>query len=84
MQPVEFANAAERVLKSYGNWNLGILDSGGCDPSLRSNRTRFGHLVGTVGLILMIVGIAGLVVTVLYMLTVRRGERDRIIEREPY
>jgi beta-lactamase regulating signal transducer with metallopeptidase domain len=42
----------------------------------------------TVGLILMIVGVAGLLLSVLYMLTAgrRRGVvvRDRVVEREPY
>jgi hypothetical protein len=42
----------------------------------------------TVGLILMIVGIAGLVLSLLYMLAwaPRRGRvvRDRVVEREPH
>jgi len=42
----------------------------------------------TVGLILMIVGIAGLALSLLYMLAwaPRRGRvvRDRVVEREPY
>jgi hypothetical protein len=49
--------------------------------------TVSGVDITTVGLILMIVGIAGLVLSVLYMLGggPRRGRvvRDRVIEREP-
>jgi hypothetical protein len=49
--------------------------------------TVSGVDITTVGLILMIVGIAGLVLSVLYMLVggPRRGRvvRDRVIEREP-
>lgn len=44
--------------------------------------------LATVGLILMIVGIAGVVLSLFYMITWsgRRGasERDRVIERGPY
>jgi hypothetical protein len=44
--------------------------------------------ITTVGLILMIVGIVGLVMSVIYMLAwrPRRGAvvRDRVIERDPY
>ncbi len=50
--------------------------------------TVSGIDIATVGLILMIVGIAGLVLSLLYMLTwaPRRGRvvRDRVVEREPY
>jgi Domain of unknown function (DUF6458) len=47
-----------------------------------------GINIATVGLILMIVGIAGLVLSIFYMLTwgSRRGavvERDRVVDREP-
>jgi beta-lactamase regulating signal transducer with metallopeptidase domain len=49
--------------------------------------TVSGINLTTVGLILMIVGIAGLVLSLLYMLlwSPRRGalERDRVIERSP-
>jgi hypothetical protein len=46
-----------------------------------------GISIQTIGLILMIAGIAGLVLSLLYMLawSPRRGvTRDRVIEREPY
>jgi hypothetical protein len=47
-----------------------------------------GISLTTVGLILMIVGIAGVVLSVLYMLawSPRRGQvtRERVIERDPY
>lgn len=47
-----------------------------------------GISLTTVGLILMIVGILGLVLSLLYMLawSPRRGQvvRDRVIERDPY
>ena len=47
-----------------------------------------GISLTTVGLILMIVGIAGLVISILYMLawSPRRGRlvRDRVVERDPY
>jgi Domain of unknown function (DUF6458) len=47
-----------------------------------------GVSLQTVGLILMIIGVAGLVLSLLYMLawSPRRGAvvRDRVIEREPY
>ncbi|HWY17556.1 MAG TPA: DUF6458 family protein [Solirubrobacteraceae bacterium] len=50
--------------------------------------TVSGIDIATVGLILMIVGIAGLVLSLLYMLAwaPRRGRvvRDRVVEREPY
>jgi hypothetical protein len=50
--------------------------------------TVSGIDITTVGLILMIAGIAGLVLSLLYMLVVtpRRGRvvRDRVVEREPY
>ncbi|HEV3319157.1 MAG TPA: DUF6458 family protein [Solirubrobacteraceae bacterium] len=50
--------------------------------------TVSGIDIATVGLILMIAGIAGLVLSLLYMLLVapRRGRvvRDRVVEREPY
>jgi Na+-transporting methylmalonyl-CoA/oxaloacetate decarboxylase gamma subunit len=50
--------------------------------------TVSGIDITTVGLILMIVGIAGLVLSFLYMLAwaPRRGRvvRDRVVEREPY
>jgi hypothetical protein len=50
--------------------------------------TVSGIDIATVGLILMIAGIAGLVLSFLYMLLVapRRGRvvRDRVVEREPY
>ena len=49
--------------------------------------TVSGIDITTVGLILMIVGIVGLVISVLYMFawSPRRGRvvRDRVIEREP-
>jgi hypothetical protein len=48
-----------------------------------------GVSLTTVGLILMIVGAAGLVLSLLYLLTAgsrrpRGIERERIVEREPY
>jgi beta-lactamase regulating signal transducer with metallopeptidase domain len=48
-----------------------------------------GVTLTTVGLILMIVGAAGLVLSLLYLLTAgsrraRGVERERIVEREPY
>ena len=47
-----------------------------------------GISLPTVGLILMIVGIAGLVLSIFYMLawSPRRGRvlRERVVEREPY
>ncbi|HLH14323.1 MAG TPA: DUF6458 family protein [Solirubrobacteraceae bacterium] len=49
--------------------------------------TLSGISIQTIGLILMIAGIVGLVLSLLYMLawTPRRGvARDRVIEREPY
>jgi beta-lactamase regulating signal transducer with metallopeptidase domain len=50
--------------------------------------TLSGISLPTVGLILMIIGIAGLVLSLFYMLAwrPRRGQvvRDRVIEREPY
>jgi membrane protein implicated in regulation of membrane protease activity len=50
--------------------------------------TVSGLSLQTVGLILMIAGIAGLVLSVLYTLawSPRRGRvvRDRVVEREPY
>ena len=50
--------------------------------------TVSGIDIATVGLILMIVGIAGLLLSLFYMLVwgPRRGRvvRDRTIEREPY
>ncbi|HEV3045816.1 MAG TPA: DUF6458 family protein [Solirubrobacteraceae bacterium] len=49
--------------------------------------TISGISIQTIGLILMIAGIAGLVLSMLYLLAwaPRRGvTRDRLIEREPY
>ena len=50
--------------------------------------TVSGISLSTVGLILMIVGIVGLLLSLLYMLTwsPRRSAvvRDRVIERDPY
>ncbi|HUB73547.1 MAG TPA: DUF6458 family protein [Solirubrobacteraceae bacterium] len=48
--------------------------------------TVSGVSIQTIGLILMIAGIAGLVLSLLYMLVwgPRRVTRDRVIEREPY
>jgi hypothetical protein len=50
--------------------------------------TVSGISLQTVGLILMIIGVAGLVLSLFYMLAwrPRRGAvvRDRVIEREPY
>ncbi|HST55708.1 MAG TPA: DUF6458 family protein [Solirubrobacteraceae bacterium] len=50
--------------------------------------TVSGVSLTTVGLILMIMGIVGIVLSLFYMLTwsPRRGEvvRDRVIERDPY
>jgi heme/copper-type cytochrome/quinol oxidase subunit 2 len=50
--------------------------------------TVSGIDITTVGLILMLVGIAGLVLSLLYMFAwgPRRGRvvRDRVVEREPY
>jgi Domain of unknown function (DUF6458) len=47
-----------------------------------------GVSLTTVGLILMIIGIVGLVLSLLFMLSAgsRRGRvvRDRVIERDPY
>ena len=46
-----------------------------------------GVSIHTVGLILMIVGAVGLVISLFYMITARsRGRvvRDRVIERDPY
>ncbi len=42
-----------------------------------------GISLPTVGLILMIVGIVGLVLSLLYLLT-WRPRRDRVVERDPY
>ena len=50
--------------------------------------TVSGINIHTVGLILIIVGIAGLILSLLYMLawSPRRGgvRRDRVVERDPY
>jgi hypothetical protein len=49
--------------------------------------TVSGISIQTVGLILIIVGAVGLVLSLLYMLTWRprgRVTRDRIVERDPY
>jgi protein-S-isoprenylcysteine O-methyltransferase Ste14 len=50
--------------------------------------TVSGIALGTVGLILMIVGVLGLVISLMYMLAwnPRRGQvlRDRVVERGPY
>jgi hypothetical protein len=50
--------------------------------------TVSGISLTTVGLILMIVGIAGLLLSIFYMLSLgpRRGRvvRDRVVERDPY
>jgi Domain of unknown function (DUF6458) len=49
--------------------------------------TLSGVSIQTIGLILMIAGIAGLALSLLYMLawSPRRGVvRDRVVEREPY
>jgi hypothetical protein len=50
--------------------------------------TVSGIDITTVGLILMIVGVVGLLLSVLYMLAwaPRRGAvvRDRVVERDPY
>ena len=49
--------------------------------------TVSGISIQTVGLILIIVGVAGLVLSLLYMLMWRprgRVTRDRIVERDPY
>jgi hypothetical protein len=50
--------------------------------------TTSGISLPTVGLILMIVGIAGLVLSIFYMLawSPRRGRvmRERVVERDPY
>jgi len=48
--------------------------------------TVSGVSIQTVGLILIIAGFAGLVLSLLYMLVwgPRRVARDRVVEREPY
>lgn len=48
--------------------------------------TVSGISLSTVGLILMLVGILGLVLSLLYMfaLSPRRVARDRVVERAPY
>jgi hypothetical protein len=45
-----------------------------------------GISLATVGLILMIVGAAGLVLSLFWMTawSPRRGVRDRVVERDPY
>jgi hypothetical protein len=46
-----------------------------------------GVSIHTVGLILMIVGAVGLVISLFYMLSARAGGpvvRERVIERDPY
>jgi hypothetical protein len=46
--------------------------------------TVSGVSLQTVGLILMIIGIAGLVLSLFYMLVRGQVVRDRVIERAPY
>ena len=49
--------------------------------------TVSGISLQTVGLILMIVGILGLLLSLLYLATWSRGRpvaRDRVVERDPY
>lgn len=51
--------------------------------------TASGINIATVGLILMIVGIAGLVISIFYMLAWSPGRRgavasERVVERDPY
>jgi Domain of unknown function (DUF6458) len=49
--------------------------------------TVSGISLHTVGLILMIVGVVGLIISLIYMLawSPRRGVvRDRVVERDPY
>jgi len=53
--------------------------------------TVSGIQIATVGVILMIVGIVGLVISLMYLMQQRRAVvardpvvRDRVVEREPY
>jgi Domain of unknown function (DUF6458) len=49
--------------------------------------TVSGISITTVGLILIIVGAIGLVLSLLYMISARprgRGARERVVERDPY
>jgi len=48
--------------------------------------TVSGISISTVGLILMIVGIVGLVLSIFWMVAYspRRGPRDRVVERDSY
>lgn len=46
--------------------------------------TTSGINLHTVGLILMIVGVAGLVLSLFWMITWSARRRDRIVERDPY
>ena len=51
--------------------------------------TVSGIELATVGVILMVVGIAGLCITLLMLMQTRRGvavpvARDRVVERDPY
>lgn len=45
-----------------------------------------GLKLATVGLILMIVGIVGLMISLFLLMQAQRGvvERDRVVERDPY
>jgi beta-lactamase regulating signal transducer with metallopeptidase domain len=46
-----------------------------------------GIAIHTVGLILMIVGVVGLVISLFYMISARPGGRvvrERVVERDPY
>jgi type IV secretory pathway VirB3-like protein len=72
---------------TYANRNIDISHRRGRDPALRGHDKRFGISLTTVGLILMIVGVVGLIISLFYMLTwaPRRGAvRDRVVERDPY
>jgi beta-lactamase regulating signal transducer with metallopeptidase domain len=46
--------------------------------------TTSGIDIHTVGLILMIVGIVGLVLSIFYMLAWRPSRGERVVERDPY
>jgi beta-lactamase regulating signal transducer with metallopeptidase domain len=50
--------------------------------------TVSGIDIATVGVILMVVGVLGLLISLFYMMSARRGvvaaERERVVERDPY
>ncbi len=71
----------------HGYRHIDLPHRSGRDPQVRVTATVSGIELATVGTILIIVGIVGLVISLIFMMQAGRGAvvtRDRVVERDPY